>query len=162
MRLRQQVSCGRKALDLLSSRSHFERELERKLQKRGYDEIEIADTLERLRAEGFLDDRRTAGEFVRSRLARAPEGRRRLRAELVKRGVASEIITETLDEETDDDDRDLARQAAERWQRTRSRPGRAADLEKAALARHLAGRGFSQRAVYSVLDEMPRADGEAS
>ncbi len=149
--------CGRKVLELLSRRSHFERELERKLQKRGYEDTEIAETFERLRAEGLLDDRRTAGEFVRSRLARAPEGRRRLRAELGRRGVTNEIITETLEQETDDDDRDLARQAAERWQRTRSRPGRSRDLEKAALARHLAGRGFSQRAVYSVLEEMPPA-----
>ncbi len=148
-------SCGQKALDLLSRRSHFERELERKLRQRGYQRAEVDQTLERLRAEGLLDDRRTAGEFVRTRLARAPEGRRRLRAELGRRGVASEVIRETLEEETDDDDRDLARQAAERWQRTRSRPGRSANLERAALARHLAGRGFSERAVYSVLEELP-------
>ncbi len=156
----QRAPCGQKALDLLSLRSHFERELERKLLKRGYDEAEVAETLGRLRDQGFVDDRRTAGEFVRGRLARAPEGRRRLRAELSRRGVASEIITETLDQEIDDDDRDLARQAAERWQRTRSRPGRSAELEKAALARHLAGRGFSQRAVYEVLDDMPRSGGD--
>ncbi len=154
-------SCGQKALDLLSRRSHFERELERKLTRRGYDDAEVAETLERLRGQGLVDDRRTAGEFVRSRLSRAPEGRRRLRAELARRGVAGEVITEVLDQETDDDDRDLARQAAERWRRTRSRPGRSRDLEKAALARHLAGRGFSQRAVYAVLEDMPPAD-EAS
>ena len=147
--------CSQKALDLLARRSHFERELERKLRQRGYEGEEIAATLDRLRGQGLVDDRRTAGEFVRSRLARAPEGRRRLRAELARRGVANEVITETLDEETDDDDRDLARAAAERWRRTRSRPGRAPELEKAALARHLAGRGFSERAVYAVLEEMP-------
>ncbi len=147
-------TCGQKALDLLSRRSHFERELERKLRQRGYDEAEVAGTLERLRDQGLVDDRRTAGEFVRGRLTRAPEGRRRLRAELARRGVTSDVITEILEQETDDDDRDLARQAAERWQRTRSRPGRDADLEKAALARHLAGRGFSQRAVYSILEEL--------
>ncbi len=152
----ERIPCSQKALDLLSRRSHFERELERKLRQRGYDSGEVAETLERLRAEGFVDDRRTAGEFVRGRLRRAPEGRRKLRSELSRRGVASEIITEILEQETDDDDRDLARLAAERWQRTRSRPGRSADLEKAALARHLAGRGFSQRAVYAMLDEMPR------
>ncbi len=147
--------CGQKALDLLSRRSHFERELERKLRQRGYDDAEVEGTLEKLRDQGLVDDRRTAGEFVRGRRLRAPEGRRRLRAELARRGVASDVITEVLEQETDDDDRDLARQAAERWQRTRSRPGRSADLEKAALARHLAGRGFSQRAVYSILDDMP-------
>ncbi len=150
----QRVPCSQKALDLLARRSHFERELERKLNQRGYDREEVADTLERLRAEGFVDDRRTAGEFVRSRLRRAPEGRRKLRSELSRRGVANEIVTEVLEQETDDDDRDLARQAAERWKRTRSRPGRSRELEKAALARHLAGRGFSERAVYAVLDEL--------
>lgn len=148
-------TCGQKALDLLSRRSHFERELERKLAQRGYDADDVADTLGRLRDQGFIDDRRTAAEFVRGRLARAPEGRRRLRAELSRRGVVGDVITEVLEVETEDDDRDLARAAAERWRRTRSRPGRAPDLEKAALARHLAGRGFSERAVYSVLDELP-------
>ncbi len=160
--MKEPVSCGRKALDLLSSRSHFERELERKLLKRGYERAEVTDTLEDLRAQGLLDDRRTAGEFVRGRLARAPEGRRRLRAELARRGVDGEIISDVLAEETDDDDRDLARQAAARWRRTRSRPGRAAHLEKAALARHLAGRGFSQHAVYSVLEELPWTDGRSA
>ncbi len=150
-------TCGQKALDYLSRRSHFERELERKL-RRAYDQGEVQATLERLRAEGYVDDRRTAGEFVRGRLARAPEGRRRLRAELVRRGVTNDVATEVLAELTDDDDSDLARQAAERWRRTRSRPGRAAELERAALGRHLAGRGFSERAIYSVLDEMPRGE----
>jgi regulatory protein len=150
-------TCGQKALDYLSRRSHFERELERKL-RRGYDDDEVAETLERLRAQGFVDDRRTAAEFVRGRLARAPEGRRKLRAELARRGVTGDVAAEVLDELTEDDDTDLARQAAERWRRTRSRPGRAADLERAALGRHLAGRGFSERAIWSVLDDMPRGE----
>ncbi len=151
-------SCGQRALDLLSRRSHFARELERKLHQRGYDEAEVEATLEKLRDQGLVDDRRTAAEFVRGRLARAAEGRRRLRAELTRRGVASDVITEVLEQETDDDDRELARRAAERWRRTRSRPGRDPQLERAALARHLAGRGFSERAVYAMLDELPSGD----
>ncbi len=155
--MRQRVPCYRKAVDLLVRRSHFERELERKLTQRGYAEVEVAETFERLRGEGLLDDERTAGELIRSRLARAPVGRHKLRADLVRRGVPSEIITEALEVLTPDDDRELARQAAERWLRTR-RSGRPADREKAALARHLAGRGFTRRAVYSALEEMPAAD----
>ena len=150
-------TCGQKALDYLSRRSHFERELERKL-RRGYGDEEIAETLDRLRAQGLVDDMSTALEFVRGRLARAPEGRLKLRAELARRGVAEDVATQVLDELTDEDDRDLARRAAERWRRTRSRPSRAADLERAALGRHLAGRGFSQRAIYSLLEEMPRGE----
>ena len=159
--MRQRIPCGRKALDLLSRRSHFESELRAKLAKRDYEEAEVEETLERLRDQGLLDDRQTARDFVRGRLARAPQGRRKLRAELAKRRVASEIVTETLDELLGDDDLDLARQAAERWRRTRWRPDRDASRQRAALARHLAGRGFSSQAVYSVLDEMPRAEGGA-
>ncbi len=156
--MRQRVPPYRKAIDLLARRSHFERELERKLAKRGYDEIEIAETLERLRGESLLDDARTARELIRSRLARGPVGRNKLRADLTRRGVASEIVTEALEALTPDDDREPAREAAERWLRTRRR-GRPADRERAALARHLAGKGFSRRAVYSVLEEMPGGDG---
>ena len=152
----KRIPCRQKALDLLSRRSHFELELERKLRQRRYPEAEVAETLDKLRAQGLVDDRRSAREFVRARLARAPEGRRKLAAELARRGVAAEIVTETLDDLTDADDRALAHQAAERWRRTRSRPGRSAARERAALARHLAGRGFSERAIYSILDQMPR------
>ena len=155
--MRQRVPCYRKAIDLLARRSHFERELERKLAKRGYDEIEIAETVERLRGENLLDDARTARELIRSRLARGPIGRNKLRADLARRGVAKEIVTEALEALTPDDDRELARQAAERWLRSR-RSGRSPEREKAALARHLAGRGFSRRAVYSALEEMPAGD----
>lgn len=155
--MRQRVPAYRKAIDLLARRSHFERELERKLAQRGYDEVEIAETLERLRGENLLDDDRTARELIRSRLARGPVGRHKLRADLVRRGVAKEIITAALEALTPDDDREPAREAAQRWLRTR-RGGRSAALEKAALARHLAGRGFSRRAVYSVLEEMPGSD----
>ena len=155
--MRQRIPCGRKALDLLSRRSHFERELERKLAQRGYDGGEIADTLDSLRGQNLLDDRRTAREFVRARLSRAPEGRRRLRAELARRGTAGEIITETLDDLLPDDDYDLTRQAAERWLRRRQ-SSRSAERRRASLARHLAGRGFSGSAIFSVLEKIPWDD----
>jgi len=158
--LRQPVSCHRKALDLLSRRSHFKRELERKLQQRGYDEGEVAETLERLRGEGLLDDQRTARELIRGRLARAPVGRLKLRADLVRRGVAKEIIDEALEAMTPDDDLELVREAAERWRRARERPARGAERNRAALGRHLAGRGFSRRGIFTVLHEIPWADGD--
>ena len=160
--MRQRVSCHRKALDLLARRSHFERELERKLTQRGYEEVEVAETLERLRGEDLLDDERTARELIRGRLARAPVGRNKLRADLVRRGVPSEIIDGALEALTPDDDLELAREAAERWRRTRERPGRPAEQRRAALGRHLAGRGFSRRGIFAVLQEIPWHDDAAA
>lgn len=154
--MREQISCYRKALDLLSRRSHFERELERKLGQRGYEDSEVADTVERLRGEGLLDDRATARELVRSRLARAPEGRLKLQSELARRGVAGEVAREILVDLLPDDDSELTREAAERWRRRtpRARSGPLSDRDQASLARHLERRGFTRRAIFSVLQDL--------
>ena len=154
--MREQISCHRKAFDLLSRRSHFERELERKLQKRGYEADEIADTLERLRGENFLDDRRTAREFIQSRLARAPEGRFKLKSELARRGVDSEIVDEALTDLLPDNDLEMTREAAERWRRRtpRAQTGDLSQRDQAALVRHLSRRGFTRHAIFSVLQDL--------
>ena len=157
--MRQQISCYQRAIGFLSRRSHFERELHRKLQKRDYDDTEIAETLDRLRGEGLVDDRQTAREFIRTRMARAPEGRMRLRSELTKRGISGDLAEEALAELLPEDDRDLTRQAAERWLRRnpRAQSGAMTDRDQAAFARHLARRGFSRRAIFSVLREVREA-----
>ncbi len=153
--MRQPIPCLRKAMDLLSRRPHFRRELEEKLAQRDYEPSEIEETLERLEARHLVDDERTALDFVRARLAREPIGRRRLRHELERRGAPPELARQALDElyPEDEDEPELARQAAERWRRRRG--GAAMRDERAALFRHLERRGFSQHAIFSVLQEMP-------
>ncbi|MCP4656605.1 MAG: regulatory protein RecX [bacterium] len=151
--MRQPTPCLRKAMDLLSRRPHFRRELEAKLAQRDYDPAEIEETLERLEARRLLDDARTTLEFVSSRLAREPLGRRRLRNELERRGAPPELARQALDELFPEDETELARQAAERWRRRRG--GAAPRDQRAALFRHLERRGFSQHAIFSVLQGMP-------
>ncbi len=154
--MRQRTSCYGKAIDLLSRRSHFERELERKLSQRSYDEAEIAETLDRLRTENLVDDAKTAREFIRGKLARAPIGQMKLRSDLMRRGVAREIVDEALGALVPEDDLPPTREAAARWRRRkpRTQSGPLSDRDRAALARHLAGRGFSKRAIFSVLREI--------
>lgn len=141
-------SCHAKALELLARRAHFRRELETKLRQRGYGEEEIEETLDRLTAAGYLDDSRTALEFVTGRLAREPLGPVRLRADLQRRGAGEEAIDAALAELPSDPEDQLAttRAAAQRWRR---RGGR--DL--ASLARHLQRKGFPHRAIVAVLAE---------
>ncbi len=160
--MRRPISCYGKAIDLLSRRSHFERELERKLSQRKYDAEEIATTIERLRSENLVDDARTARELVRGKLARAPVGGMKLRSDLIRRGVAREIIDDTLAELVPEDDREPTRQAAARWRRRkpRTQSGPLEDRDRAALARHLAGRGFTKRAIFSVLREIQDQDSD--
>jgi regulatory protein len=143
-------TCHDKALQLLARRPHFRRQLERKLLDRGYGEDQVAATLERLAAEGYLDDERLAREFAAARAGRAGEGARRVRAELERRGVAGDTVTGALADTLPADDADAAAAAAAKWLRSH-RP------EAAALARHLDRKGFSRRGILRVLREMGQA-----
>jgi regulatory protein len=141
-------TCYDKAVQLLASRPHFRRELQAKLAQRGFPPADIEDALDRLAAQGYLDDRRTALAFVEQRLERSSEGRLRLKAELEKRGAPAEAVAEAL-AVLPKDDLEPAREAAARWARLHPRG------KPAALAQHLARKGFSRRAIFAVLNERP-------
>ena len=137
-----------KAVQLLATRAHFRRELDRKLLQRAFPPEEIEAALDRLRSEGYLDDRAAARDFVESRSSKG-EGRTRLRAELLKRGASEEAVEAALSD-LPDDDLPAAREAAGKWERKGGSDPRA-------LARHLERKGFSRRAIVAVLSQ--RADG---
>jgi regulatory protein len=135
------------ALDLLARRAHFRNELEKKLLAKGWEADDVRAALDRLERAKLLDDRRSAAEFLQSRLRRAPQGRRRLRAELERKGLDSELIDHALAVALPESETDLARAAARRFQRRR----RSADPR--ALARHLDRLGFSVRDILTVAEE---------
>ena len=149
------VSGYDRAVRLLAARPHFRAELKAKLAQRGYPEEEVEAALDRLVSEGYLDDVRAARDFVSHRLEQKSEGRLRLKAELVRRGASEEAVAAAL-AEVPEDDLEAAREAAAQWARSH-RP------DPAALARHLARKGFSRRAIFAVskldaLDEVQDED----
>ncbi|RMH22045.1 MAG: regulatory protein RecX [Acidobacteria bacterium] len=158
MSTRSRPTCYQKAIELLAPRAHFRRELQLKLERRGYAAAEVEAVLARLAQEGLLDDVAAARAFVARKLRGSPLGRRRLAAELARRGVAEEVIDEAL-ASLDDDDRPLARQVAERWLARDRRPP--SERRDAALARFLARRGFSERAIVHVLRQLPGGEAAA-
>lgn len=98
------IARGRLALErslaALSRRSHTEHDLRQRL-SRQFTAEEIDAAVERLRELGYLDDERWAAEFVEARRTRY--GSRRLRQDLVRRGVARshvEAATGDLDDTT--------------------------------------------------------------
>ncbi len=78
------------ALDLLSRRDHFRRELEDKLRRRDLPDDEIAAAIERCEDLGLIDDERVAKRFVEVRAGSRGWGPRRLAGELQQRGVSHE------------------------------------------------------------------------
>ena len=143
-----------KAVDLLARRAHFTAQLRDKLARRGYPPEEVDEALVRLARHGYLDDRTAARDFAAARLAREPLGRRRLAADLSRRGAPEEVVSEVLDELLPDDDRAAAREAAATWLSRRRNPN------KPALARYLERRGFSPAAIWGALEAVEWPSGE--
>jgi regulatory protein len=75
------------AIDLLSRRDHFRRELVEKLRQRGVAEGDIEDAVARCEKLDLINDRRVAERFVEVRAADRGWGPHRLESELRKRGI---------------------------------------------------------------------------
>jgi regulatory protein len=86
------------ALVLLGSRAHSSEELRRKLLRKGFEKSEVATVLNRLTENGLVDDAKFAAEFARSKLTgQRPASVRRVRQELLRRGVDGGVASEALD-----------------------------------------------------------------
>ena len=133
-----------RALRLLGQRQHFRGDLRRKLLAKGYAADDVDAALTRCEGEGYLDEQSTARAFVAERQGRRGRGRARIAAELRRHGATGEAVSAALAEVSDDDERGRAAAAAARWRRTHKG-------DAAALARHLARKGFARSAIVAVL-----------
>lgn len=129
------------ALRLLERRDHALGELRQKLSRKYPQQRDAVDVvLGYLQETGVIDDARFAREFVHYLQSTNPKGRLRLRQELQKKGIDSEVIQATL-AELDDDETTLACQLAER--KAASFPaGLERQKQQERLYRFLVSRGF--------------------
>ncbi len=98
-----------RAMDLLSYRPRSQAEVKRRLQKKGYEEEAIKETIGRLGRADLLDDREFARYWVENRFQFNPRGKAILRKELWQKGVNDSIIEDAL---ADYDEEDAAARAA--------------------------------------------------
>ncbi len=135
----------------LSYRDRSERETAEHLRKKGLDEAVVQETLRYLIEAKYLDDRRFAEHWARTRAENKQFGRYRLRQELIGKGLTPDLIDETLDTLFDTvREVDLARACVEKKLRSMQ------DLDPVKRKRRLAGllqrKGFSSHIIYQVLD----------
>jgi regulatory protein len=146
------------ALVLLSHRARSERELRDRLVGRGYT-AEVADrTVGNLRERGLLDDVAFAQAFARDRLRSRPSGRRRIMAELRRKGVSpqdAERALEQISSGSEEAEIDLARRAASKFPRKKIED-RAATKRR--LYAYLARRGFGSSVISAIAREYLSAD----
>lgn len=128
------------ACRLLQQRLRSTAEIRTRLEQKGFDAAVISAALDRLATEGALGDERFARSYIESRTASRPRSQRLLQRELRQKGVAEEIITQTLEENPAADD-ELAYQAAVRYARRLA--GAEWQTFRQRLGGFLARRGFS-------------------
>lgn len=128
--------CFTLATELLSRRDHSRQELARKLSGYGFTLQQVDGALERASRHRFIDDKRFASYFIEERLRRG-WGRRKIEAELTRRGVDPATVPGYPDRFfSADDDRERARALLVKKSVPESR-----GYEK--LVRFLVSRGFS-------------------
>lgn len=88
-------TASEQAVSYLARREHSALELRRKLDKSGFDTADIEDVLSQLQQADLQSDERFAESYVRSRINRG-YGKTRIRMELQERGVADELIRDSL------------------------------------------------------------------
>jgi len=132
-----------RAFRLLGQRNYSEQEIQRKLELAQFHETIIERTIGRCRELGYLDDAKFARDFVKTQLARRPQGKLRLRPALLRKGVSAKLADEILGEFfASVDTARLVEDAAEKFLSRRAK-GIPADKLRKRFADHLVRAGFS-------------------
>ncbi|GAA0498565.1 recombination regulator RecX [Salinibacillus aidingensis] len=84
------------AVNLLSYRIRSEKELTDYLRKKEAEEEQIQQVLNKLKQEGYVDDREFAYTFVRSRMNTSSKGPLLLKKELLEKGITAAIAEEAI------------------------------------------------------------------
>lgn len=152
LQAQDQVEAGlQQAIKFLGYRPRSVEEVRRNLVKHEYPETAIEEILTRLQRNGLLDDREFARRWVENRIEFRPRGRRALRFELRKAGVADPIIQATLDEMLTNEDR-LAYETASKYARRLKTDERRVFFQK--LSGYLGRRGFNYETASAVTERL--------
>lgn len=93
------------AMFSLDLRDHSEREMRNKLSRK-FDENSVNEAVEKLVDLGLLNDRRYAENLIRELFERKKYGKNRVRNELFRRGIASDIINDVIEDYENENDTD--------------------------------------------------------
>jgi SOS response regulatory protein OraA/RecX len=149
-----------KALEVLARGPKATKDLGRWLAQRDHTPEDISATLVRLTERGLLNDAAYAAMFARSRLTTHHMSRRRIGAELAKRGVERAIADAAIAEVMDDeaiDERAMVTAAAAKKLRSLAKLER--DVQRRRLYGFLARKGYPADLVREVVASLMSANG---
>lgn len=149
-----------KALHYLGQQARSEHEVRTRLRRSGFAEPAIDEAIGRLRELGLVDDTAYAMAYARSRGERSGYGPRRVRYDLMRRGVPAPLVERAVAsvfEERTDVTAVAMEQARKRWSRLAGESDPMRRRKK--LHDFLLRRGFDHETVRQVLHELEREGG---
>lgn len=148
-----------RAVAMLAARGRAARDLERTLVRKGEPPELARRAVERLTAQGFLDDAAFARSFVRAKSGNAGLAKRRLEQELGRRGVDRGVVADAIEEvfEEEEVDEGSAAEALAR-KRNKSLGGADAQSRRRRLYAFLARRGYSPDVIATAVSKVIKGD----
>jgi regulatory protein len=142
------------SMDLCSRQEKCCREVREKLERFKLPGEQIEKILEALQKEGFIDESRYAGMFVRDKLRLNRWGRIKIRYMLAAKQLPEEVIKNALDEIDDQHYQEILREELSR-KRMQIREDDPFQV-RGKLVRFGQQRGFESGLIFRVLDEMEK------
>jgi regulatory protein len=153
----QGTDARREALNLLSYRARSTKELEEKLQAKGFDSYEIKRTVHWLTDAGYLNDEVFARERASSRLRIRNWGTVKIAFDLKTKGISPEIIKKVLSEVDEGQEKQAAQKALEKWSRKyRAKIEKGGKELTLKAMRHLMGKGFKTSVISSAIKDFSK------
>jgi regulatory protein len=144
-----------KAFRLLGRRQHSVAELRSKLWGKDYDKSLIDEILEQLITSNYLNDKEFANAFVEEKLKAKKWSERRLKSELIKKGIKPDVISEVLGEKVSSSDNfDNAFTAAKKKYISLKQRNLEPKEIKNKLSAFLLSRGFNYETVKEVFEKI--------
>jgi regulatory protein len=142
-----------KALNLISYRQRSIQEVRNNLKEKGYEEIYIEKAIEYCKGQNYLNDEEFALSFIRDKQNLNNLGSKRIKYELINKGVSETIIEKILQIDPEDE-YSIALELAEK--RIKSYNGQDRNSIYRKLGGFLQRKGYPFDIVKSVLDEVLR------
>jgi regulatory protein len=150
-----------RAFRYLGRRQHSTSELRIKLKQKGYETELINEVLDDLKNKNYLDDTEFAKMFVEEKVKLKLWGEQKLRSELIKRGINSEIISDVLRNIISDEDKlnNVMTVASKKYDTLRNNK-LDKDVIKKKLITFLNSRGYDYAVIKEVCDELIKEENQ--
>ena len=143
-----------KAFRLLGRRQHSSSELRRKLWNKDYEQKLIDEVIEDLSKNGYIDDTEFIRVFMAEKSKTKNWSRKRIKSELIKRGLDSKLIDKILSEQYSESDYDNASTVAKKKVEVLTKRNLEKKELRTKLSTYLFSKGFDYELIKDVVDQI--------